>query len=119
MNRSIATTLFLLLIATSVLSQTAAPITALPDGVKLQVKATEDIIQDHLSKNNTVRLLVTKNLRGPDGSVVIPENAVATARVLETEQPKKKNPAKLLLVVEKAKWKGGELPLHAYIVSPI
>ena len=119
MNRVIGTLLFLLLVTTSMLPQSAAPVTSLPDGVKLPVAVIEDVVQIQLSKKDTIRLLVTKSLRGPDGAIVIPENAIAFARVLENELPKKDKPARLLVVIEKIKWKNGEIPMHAYIVPTI
>jgi hypothetical protein len=119
MKHVLGSLLFLLMMTTSLLSQTGAPITSLPDGVKLPVAVIEDIVQIQLSKKDTIRLLVTKSLRGADGAVVIPEGAIAFARVLENELPKKEKPARLLMVVEKIKWKGGEMPMHAYVVPII
>lgn len=112
--------ILLLLFATvSYTQDNSAPLISLPDGVRLPVVLVQDFVQEHVGVNDTVRLRVVKNLLGPDRKVAIPENAIAIARVVETELPKKKNPARLVLAIEKVEWKSGALPLHAYIVPPI
>ena len=114
------TFLILLVLTTVTHSQdNAAPSIVLPDGVRLPVVLIEDFVQEHVGVNDSVRLRVAKNLLGPDRTVVIPEDAVAIARVVENQLPKKKNPARLLLIIEKVQWKNGSLPLHAYIVPPL
>jgi hypothetical protein len=93
--------------------------TSLPDGVRMPVSLTDDLNLQRLHVGDEVRLRVTNNLRGPSGSVVVPKDAIAVARVAEIQLASKGNEARLHLIVEKVSWKGGSLPLHAFIVPPL
>src|SRR6185312_2135681 len=73
----------------------------------------------HLRVGDEVRMVVTSNLRGPSGALVVPKDAVAFARVAELELVSKDKAAKLYLIVEKVTWKNGGLPLHAFIIPPL
>lgn len=110
----------LLLFANGFHGQTnVASSNSLPDGVKFPVILIEDFIQEHAAVNDEVWLRVTSKLLGPGRKVVIPKDAIAVARVINTQLPKQKNPARLVLAIEKVQWKNGTLVLNAYIIPPL
>ena len=96
-----------------------AALNGLPEGVKLRVALTRDVKLEHLAVGEEIRFRMIANLRDPRGAVVIPKDAVAIAVVKELRPVGKGQPAKLYLRFEEARWKGGKMPLHAYIVPPV
>ena len=93
--------------------------TELPDGVKLRVMLVNDLKLEHLALGDEVRFRVTANLRGPSGAIAIPKDALVIAVVKELQLVRKNQPAKLYLKFEVARWKDGQMALHAYIVPPV
>lgn len=92
---------------------------SLPDGVRIPVSLMEDWNVQHLRVGDRLRLLVTNNLRGPSGAVVVPKDAIGVGRVLERELVSKNREARLYLMIEEVSWKGGSLSLHAFVVPPL
>jgi len=113
----------LVILVSSLSAQTAptdpSSTSTLPDGVRISVSVIGNLLSAHVAKNDEIRLLVTNNLIGPGGKVVIPKGAIAFARAEEVQFAGKGKPAKLRLIVTRITWKQGAIALHAYIVPPL
>lgn len=91
----------------------------LPEGVSFPVALTADLDIRGLKTVDTIKLRVTNNLRTKAGALVIPRDATALARVKAHQLAKNGQEAQLYLVVENVTWRGGVLPLRAYIIPPL
>ena len=113
-------TVIILLACAFVVAQEPAPVAGLPDGVRLPVELSNTVDAKKAKPGDPVKMEMLANLRNKAGEMAIPKGATLTGKVVEAVSHTKENPeSRLVILVERAEWKGGSMPLHAYIDSPI
>ena len=109
--------LVLLLSAAAVAQQTEVPV---PEGLVIPVEIKKTLNPKKIKMGDPVMLEVTKDVKGPDGEVLIPRRAKATGRVTQAiERTKENKVSALSFVVESATWKTGSAKLKAYIAGNV
>lgn len=117
MRRTFMLTLVLLLSAAAMAQQTEVPV---PEGLVIPVEIKKTLNPKKVKVGDPVMLEVTKDVKGPDGEILIPRRAKATGRVTQAIQRTKENKVSALsFVVESATWKTGSAKLKAYIAGNV
>ncbi len=98
----------------------APPSAILPDGVRLPVELINTLDAKKAKAGDVAKMELLAALLNSSKEVVIPKGAKLTGKVLEAVAHTKENPdSRLRILVEKADWNGGSMPLHMFIESPI
>jgi len=117
MKRIFMLALVLFLAAMSAAQQTEVPI---PDGLVIPVEIKKTLNPKKVQVGDPVALEVTKDVKGPDGEVLIPKRAKATGRVTQSIARTKENKMSALsFVVEAVSWKTGSAKLKAFIAGNV
>ncbi len=99
-------------------SPVAAPAT-LPDGLRLPVELKHSVNTKKAAAGQPVAVVLLNNLRNGSGTIVIPKGALLTGRIADATARTKENAARLAILIERAEWQGGSIPLHAYVESGV
>jgi hypothetical protein len=117
MKRVLLLTMVLFFSAAVLAQQTEVPI---PDGLVIPVEIKKTLNPKKVQVGDPVALEVTKDVRGPDGEVLIPKRAKAAGRVTAVQaRTKEQKVSALSFVVESVTWKTGSAKLKAFISGDV